>query len=341
MWQIIPSLDSLVQGLAVAFTEPTFHTHKEIFLGRLMRVGRRTEYRAIQASTVASRVERHPFDRFYNFFSRSAWTINALAPQVCVAVVLALNPEGKLYRVVDDTPLHQRGPKVYGLGWFRDAVASTAKRVATASGNTRVVLGLAIPIPLKPDSILCLPLLARLHLPGAGSPTWVGLAAQMLVEILTWSPGRQVVLIGDGASAAKGRRGELDRRVTSVGRLRADADLYDPQPRPTDPRQAGSQAQERASAAQPSRGGAESRRCREPFGAVGLAGGGGAGLWRDPDAQDAGLSGGVARGIAPASDPDCGGARPGGEIPGCIAVYDGSGSRPVVGGGQLRPAVEY
>ena len=120
--------------------------------------------------------------------------------------------------------LQKRGQKVYGLGWFRDAVASTAKRVATASGNNWVVLGLTIPIPLKPDSILGLPLVARLHLPDAGSPTCVELAAQMLVEILTWFPGRQVALIGDGADAVKGLLGELDRRVTSVGRLRADAE---------------------------------------------------------------------------------------------------------------------
>src|SRR3954454_4635325 len=158
---MIPSLDILVQGLAVVFTEPTFQTQREILLGWLMCVGQRTEYRVFQtirASTVVSRAQRHPFDRFYNFFSRSAWTVNSLAHQVAVAVVIALNREGWLYLVVDDTLLHKRGTKVYGLGWFRDAVASTAKRVATASGNNWVVLGLALPIPLKPDHIICLPL---------------------------------------------------------------------------------------------------------------------------------------------------------------------------------------
>ena len=33
--------------------------------------------------------------------------------------------------MVDDTLLHKRGQKVYGLGWFRDAVLHR-KRVATA-----------------------------------------------------------------------------------------------------------------------------------------------------------------------------------------------------------------
>ena len=154
MWSIIPSLDALLQALAVAFTEPSFQTHRDLFLGWIMCIGKRTEYRVFQtihASSVVSRVEHHPFDRFYNFFSRSAWTVESLAHQVAVAIVLALNPTGPLYLVVDDTLLHKRGQKVYGLGWFPDAVASTAKRVATASGNNWVVLGLAIPIPLSPS----------------------------------------------------------------------------------------------------------------------------------------------------------------------------------------------
>ena len=238
MWSIIPSLDILVQGLAVAFTEPSFQTHRDLLLGWIMCIGKRTEYRVfqtIQASSVVSRIEHHPFDRFYNFFSRSVWTVESLAHQVSVAVVLALNPMGLLYLVVDDTLLHKRGKKVYGLGWFRDAVASTAKRVATASGNNWVVMGLAIPIPFCPDQILCLPLLARLHLPDKGSPSCVDLAAEMLAEILQRFPDRQIVLVGDGAYAANGLLGELDSRVKYVGRIRGDAEIYDPQPPPQVP----------------------------------------------------------------------------------------------------------
>src|SRR5262249_24434138 len=159
----------------------------------------------------------------------------SLAHQVAVAVVVALNPAGWLYLVVDDTLLHKRGQRVYGLGWFRDAVASTAKRVATASGNNWVVLGLAIPIPFFPDQILCLPLLARLHLPGQGSPSCVDVAAEMLGEILPWFPDRQIVLIGDGAYAAQGLLGDLNPRVQYVGRMRGDAEIYDPHVPPQRP----------------------------------------------------------------------------------------------------------
>jgi hypothetical protein len=38
---------------------------------------------------------------------------------------------------------HKTGKGVWGLGWFRDAVASTRKRVATAPGHNWVVLAIA------------------------------------------------------------------------------------------------------------------------------------------------------------------------------------------------------
>jgi hypothetical protein len=194
-----------------------------------MCLSKRTEYgvfQTVQADTPLSRKERHPFDRFYNFFSRSAWTAHDLAHQVAVAIVVRLNPRGLLYLVVDDTLLHKRGKHVYGLGWFRDAVASTAKRVATASGNHWVVVGLAIQIP-GTKRIYCLPIHARLHLAGKNQKSEATLAKEMLQDILAWFPDRKLVFIGDGAYSAKNLLGEIDPRVTYVGVMRADAAIYD------------------------------------------------------------------------------------------------------------------
>lgn len=232
MFAVIPSLDVVLQCLFPVFTQPSFQTHTQVLLGWLMCLGKRTEYgvfETVRANTPVSRKKRHPFDRFYNFFSRSAWKAKDLAHHLCVAIVAALNPSGRLYLVVDDTLLHKRGKHVYGLGWFRDAVASTAKRVVTASGNHWVVVGLAIRIP-GTDKIFCLPIHARLHLPGKGRPSEAVLAGQMLQDILSWFPDRKLVLVGDGAYATKNLLGNLDERVTYLGVMRCDAALYDPKP---------------------------------------------------------------------------------------------------------------
>jgi len=188
MFVIIESLESILQCLSPAFTQPSFQTHLQVVLGWLMCLGKRTEY-GIQADTPVSRKKRHPFDRFYNFFSRSAWTVRELAHQV--------------------------------------AVASTAKRVATASGNHWVVLGLAIQIP-GTDKIYCLPIHARLHLPGKGQPSEAALAREMLRDVLTWFPDRKLVLLGDGAYSTEKLLADLDPRVTHVGVMRSDAALFDP-----------------------------------------------------------------------------------------------------------------
>jgi hypothetical protein len=232
MFTSIASLDSVLQCLLPAFTQPSFHTHVEVLLGWVMCLSKRTEYgvfQTIQADTPVFRNRPHPFDRFYNFFSRSAWTVRDLAYQVCVAVVVRLNPRGLLYLVVDDTLLHKRGKHVYGLGWFRDAVASTAKRVATASGNHWVVMGLAIRIP-GTNKIYCLPIHAKLHLAGKGRPSEAALAKQMLDDLLAWFPDRTLVFLGDGAYSAKNLLGDLNPRVTHVGVMRGDAAIYDPRP---------------------------------------------------------------------------------------------------------------
>lgn len=235
MFALIPSMDVLMQCLAPAFTQPSFQTHCEMFLGWMMCLSRRTEFsvfQTIQADTPVDRSKRHAFDRFYNFFSRSAWAVADVARCLAARIVLALNLNGRLYLVVDDTLLHKRGKHVYGLGWFRDAVASTAKRVATASGNHWVVMGLAICIP-KTNIILCLPINCRLHLPGKGRPSEAALAREMLLEVHSWFPDRQLVLVGDGAYANEtlfSQWSDLAQHVTYVGVMRKDAALYDPVP---------------------------------------------------------------------------------------------------------------
>lgn len=235
MFALVPSLDALLQCLLPAFTQPSFQTHCEIFLGWLMCLSRRTEFsvfQTIQADTPVNRRKRHPFDRFYNFFSRSAWAVADVARCVAVKIVVALNPSGLLFLVVDDTLLHKRGKHVYGLGWFRDAVASTAKRVATASGNHWVVMGLAICIP-KTDIIFCLPIHCKLHLPGKGQPSEAALAREMLLDVRSWFPDRQLVLVGDGAYACEKMFSswkDLAEHVKYVGVMRSDAALYDPAP---------------------------------------------------------------------------------------------------------------
>jgi len=231
MWTMIPSLAPIVDGLAAAFTQPSAVTAGQLLLAWVMCLGHHTLRRVAQNAhpdIPPDHSRRHGLDTAYNFFARSAWTPKGLAYHVGLLIFTRLKFVGAITLLVDDTLAHKRGKCVWGLGWFRDAVASTKKRVATASGHNWVVLAVAVGLPGTGIPILALPLLARLHLPGQGQPSCAELTRAMLAEVLAWWPERRFTLVGDGAYATKGLLADLDERVTFVGRLRGDAALYDP-----------------------------------------------------------------------------------------------------------------
>jgi len=229
MWQMIPSLQSIVDALAPAFTQPSFQTHCQFFLAWVMNLGSHTLFRVaenVHPERLHDHQRRHDFDAFYNFFNRSAWNPTALAYRVACLIVARLPLFMGITLLVDDTLTHKRGRTVWGMGWFRDAVASTQKRVATASGHNWVVVALAVRIPFTDAPILALPLLAGLHRKGQGSCPQ--LARHLVEEILGWWPDRRVTLLGDGGYAAKELLKGLDVRVAFVGRIKGNAAVHDP-----------------------------------------------------------------------------------------------------------------
>jgi len=231
MWTMIGSLGPIVAVLQPAFTQPSFASACHLLLAWVMCLGKHTLRRVAEHThpeRPSDHSRRHGLDAYYNFFERSAWTPTGLAHRIGVLILTRLMLAGAITLLVDDTLAHKRGRSVWGLGWFRDAVASTKKRVATASGHNWVVLAVAVCLPFTNVPILALPLLARLHRPGKGQPSCADLAGEMLGEVLTWWPQRRFTLVGDGAYATEGLLGSLDERVTFVGRMRGDAAVYDP-----------------------------------------------------------------------------------------------------------------
>jgi hypothetical protein len=246
MWPMIPSLDAVVQALAPAFSQPSFHTHCQLLLGWVLCLGRHRLCRVAdtaQPQTLRDHSQRHGLDTTYNFFARSGWPVSGLAYRVAVLLLTRLRLSGVLTLLVDDTLAHKRGKQVWGLGWFRDAVASTRKRTATASGHNWVVVAVAVCLPGTKAPILALPLLARLHRPGKAHPSCPQVARALLAEVLAWFPTRRFTLVGDGAYASKALLADLDERVTFVGRLRGDAAVYDPRLPKTKKGQRGRKAQ--------------------------------------------------------------------------------------------------
>src|SRR5215211_4173593 len=228
---MIPSLRSCVDTLAPAFTHPSFTSNCHLLLAWVMCLGKHTLSRVgenTRPQDPPGHSRRHGLDGYYNFFERSSWEPRDLAYRIAVLILTRLSFTGCICLLVDDTLAHKRGKSVWGLGWWRDAVASTRKRVATASGHNWVVVAIALCVPGTSCVILALPLLARLRLPGKGQPGCATLAREMLGEVVGWFPGRGFTLVADGAYACKEMLGDFPRSVRFVGRMRGDAAVYDP-----------------------------------------------------------------------------------------------------------------
>jgi hypothetical protein len=231
VWEMIPSLCRCVDTLGPAFTQPSFTSNCHLLLAWVMCLGKHSLCRVgynDHPELPPDHSHRHGLDVYYNFFERSSWKPRDLAYRVALLILTRLSFSGPITLLVDDTLAHKRGKSVWGLGWWRDAVASTKKRVATASGHNWVVLAVAFCVPGTSCVILALPLLARLHRPGKGQPSCAMLAKEMLDEVVGWFPGREFTLVADGAYACKEMLGEFPTNVRFVGRMRGDAAVYDP-----------------------------------------------------------------------------------------------------------------
>ena len=270
MWTMILSLEPVVDELEPAFTQPSYGTACELLLAWVMCLGKHTLRRVAHNTdpqVAPDHSRRHGLDTYYNYFERSAWTPKALAYRVALLVFTRLKFLCPITLLVDDTLAHKRGKSVWGLGWFRDACASTKKRVATAPGHNWVVLAVAVCLPGTGVPILALPLVARLHRPGKGQPSCPQLAKQMLAEVLLWFPTKRFTLVGDGAYACKELLGDLDERVAFVGRLRGDAAVYDPRVPPAKQGQRGPKPQKGPRLPKPKEAAAKADRKRTSVGA--------------------------------------------------------------------------
>jgi hypothetical protein len=233
MWTILPSLQPFVEQFRDVFTASSYATNCAILLGWIMCLGRHTLFRVFLSSSPGELHDfsgPHGLDVSYNFFERSAWKPSDLFYRLALFVFTNLSLSRVIKVVVDDTLFHKRGIHVWGKGWFRDAVASTKKRVATASGHNWVVMAVVYEIPLLPI-VLALPIMARLHLPGKENPSCAKLAREMISELMRRFPDRTFLLLGDGGYSNEVLLKDLDglgQQLDYIGRIRSDSILYDP-----------------------------------------------------------------------------------------------------------------
>ncbi len=221
------SLADLLVAFGPCFTQPTFGTFQALVAGFLAQPGQRTVTGMLTGAGLAGR--RH-HDLAYRFFATARWSADQLGLILLDLICATLLPAGApVGLAVDDTLWRRSGPKLHGAAWHHDGNGPSRHRPAW--GHRWVVVGVIVHLPFVTRAV-CLPILARLWIPGDPDHTPLILARELLDLVCGHLGDRPVHLVGDAAYIGKPLQG-LPKRVTVTARLRSDAALYAPPPPPT------------------------------------------------------------------------------------------------------------
>jgi hypothetical protein len=218
------SLTDLLIAFGPCFTAPTMRTFQALMAGFLTQPGQRT----VTGMLVGARLAgwRH-HDLAYRFFATARWSADQLGLVLLELICATLVPAGApLVLAVDDTLWRRTGRKLHGVAWHHDTAGPGRHRPAW--GHRWVVVGVICHPPFLTRAV-CLPILARLWLPGDRDHTPLVLARELVDLVVNHLGDRPVHLVGDAAYIGTPLRA-LPAQVTVTARLRCDAALYQPAP---------------------------------------------------------------------------------------------------------------
>jgi hypothetical protein len=216
------SLLCLLGELRPCFTAPGFATFCGLVAGLCGQVRRRTVVGMLLGGCLQ---HAWPHDRAHYFFARARWEIDQLGLAVAQLAVMCLVPPGADLEVaVDDSVFRRSGRKVHGAGWQHDGSSPGLSKLSY--GNCFVTAGIVVRLPFCTRAV-CLPVLARLHLPGKGKgPGKVEMAAALISQLALAFGDRAVHVVADAAYHGPALR-TLPGNVTWTCRIPRNAVLYD------------------------------------------------------------------------------------------------------------------
>jgi hypothetical protein len=225
------SLAALLGSLRPCFTGPSYRTFCGLVAGLCGQVRRRT----VCGMLLGAGLSRcWPHDRAHYFFARAGWDLDQLGLAVARLVVALLVPAGGPVLVaVDDSVFPRCGRKVHGAAWQHDG--SSPARDKLSFGTCFVTAGIVVVLPFS-SRPWCLPVLARLHVPGTGKArkprkrdaapaSTVSCAAELVALLAAAFPGRGVDVVADAHYHGPALK-TLPAAVTWTTRLPRNAVLY-------------------------------------------------------------------------------------------------------------------
>jgi hypothetical protein len=225
------SLAGLLMMLRPVFTGPSFRTFCGLAAGLAGQVRRRTVCGMLAGAGLGW---CWPHDRAHYFFARAAWDLDELGVAVARLVVALLVPPGGAVTVaVDDSVFRRCGRRVFGAAWQHDGSSPAKNKLSF--GTCFVTCGIVVALPFCTRPV-CLPVLARLHVPGRGrqgrqarrqaaAASTVTTAAALVALLAGAFPGRRIDVVADAHYHGPALR-HLPQQVTWTTRLPRNAVLF-------------------------------------------------------------------------------------------------------------------
>jgi hypothetical protein len=229
------SVLTVLEAFRPEFSPRTWPRAIALILGTILARGRGTVAAALRQMGLHDRPD---FSSYHQVFNHAAWSPLRVARRLLSAAIAALVPEGfGLTFAIDETLERRWGKKIGIRGHYRDPLASSKERSASASGIRWIVLALVVTVPWTRRS-WALPILSRPSpTPKVGAKlgrrhrTIAELARRMITCLRRWLPTANLTVVGDTAYSVielglAGRR----RDVRLIAPLRLDARLFTPAP---------------------------------------------------------------------------------------------------------------
>ena len=231
---LVSSFEVQLQPFRSAMMRRSFRNLVTILTGWVLS-GRRSITRMMVA---ANAVGAKHHSTYHRFFSAAKWSLDGLG----LILFRRLQPYAQetILLSLDDTLVHKRGRKMYGVGMHHDPLLSGQGKTVTSWGHNWVVLAMIVQFPLWPQRVFSFPILVRLYVNTKTAAKWKipyrsrnELALEMISLLCKQRKERRFHVIADGADGTQKLLQQLPDRCDLTSALHMDARLYEAPPPPT------------------------------------------------------------------------------------------------------------
>jgi DDE superfamily endonuclease len=236
---------TILLTFAPLFSRPVFNNALQLMVAHFLCTGRRTITNLLRR---IGKDQDYKFTKYFYVIRKAKWSPFQSSKILLLLIIERLLPKNSQIEINIDAHLNKRrGPKIKGLGYHRDAIASSKRQKVLTTGHNWLVATICVRM-FGSKYKWSLPFLSYLLTPEkplSSSLNQVDLkgkirhkkmtkaTCQIILQIRRWlGPERSIVVVADSAFACREIcKTCIKSNVIFCTQLRLDASLYDFPPR--------------------------------------------------------------------------------------------------------------